>query len=166
MSRVKVIKDVSEFVPILRAVSTPVKKKVYTELAEGWKTAEEIEEKYGVEGKRALRLFDKMKLVETRWQHTGRETRKAYHTYYSSVHIDASVPIKEISDVLYAAMLDEDEFEDLEEQVIESVEGGENFANDISQKVGISPTTLKSLVKRSVQLNYKGHRIEKIKSSE
>lgn len=165
MSRVKVIKDVAELVPILRAVSTNVKKNVYTDLAEGWQTEEEIEENYGDEGKKTLKIFDKMDLVETRWQHTGRETKKAYHTYYSDVHIDASVPIEEISDVLYAAMLNDDEFEDMEEQILESVREGDTFANDISEKIGTSGTTLKALVKRSVKLNYKGHRIEEIKES-
>ncbi|MBS3816828.1 MAG: ArsR family transcriptional regulator [Candidatus Thermoplasmatota archaeon] len=163
MSRVKVIKDVSEMVPILRAVSTKTKRDVYTDLAEDWKTEEEIEEEYGEEGKNALKLFDKMKLVETRWQHTGRETRKAYHTYYSEVHIDASVPIDKISDVLYAAMIDEEEFKSLEQEILESVREGDTFANDVSKKIGHSVTTLKSLVKRSVQLNYKGHRIEEVK---
>ncbi len=162
MSRVKVIKDVTELVPILRAVSTNVKKNVYTDLAEGWQTEEDIEDKYGDEGIKTLQIFDNMDLVETRWQHTGRETKKAYHTYYSDVHIDASVPIEEISDVLYAAMLDDDEFEELEEQILESVKEGETFANDISKKIETSGTTLKALVKRSVKLNYKGHRIEEI----
>ncbi|MEF8874592.1 MAG: ArsR family transcriptional regulator [Candidatus Thermoplasmatota archaeon] len=166
MSRVKVIKDVTELVPILRAVSTKTKRDVYTDLAEDWITEEEIEEKYGEEGKKALKLFDKMKLVETRWQHTGRETRRAYHTYYSEVHIDASVPIAEISDVLYAAMLDEEEFDQLEEDILESVKEGETFANDIAKKIEHSDTTLKSLVKRSVKLNYKGHRVEEIKEGE
>jgi len=163
MSRVKVIKDVTELVPILRAVSTNVKKNVYTDLAQGWQTEEEIEEKYGEEGKKTLKIFDNMDLVETRWQHTGRETKKAYHTYYSDVHIDASVPIEEISDVLYAAMLDDEKFEELEEEILESVKEGETFANDISKKIGYSGTTLKGLVKRSVKLKYKGHRIEELK---
>ncbi len=163
MSRVKVIKDVTELVPILRAVSTNVKKNVYTDLAEGWQTEEDIEEKYGEEGKKTLKIFDNMDLVETRWQHTGRETKKAYHTYYSDVHIDASVPIEEISDVLYAAMLDDEKFEELEEEILESVKEGETFANDISKKIGYSGTTLKGLVKRSVKLKYKGHRIEELK---
>ncbi len=166
MSRVKVIKDVTELVPILRAVSTKTKRDVYTELAEDWITEEEIEEEYGEEGKKALKLFDKMKLVETRWQHTGRETRRAYHTYYSEVHIDASVPIAEISDVLYAAMIDEDEFDQIEQEILGSVREGETFANDIAKKVGHSDTTLKSLVKRSVVLNYKGHRVKEIKEGE
>ncbi len=163
MSRVKVIKDVTELVPILRAVSTKTKRDVYTDLASDWKTEEEIEEEYGEEGKNAVKLFDKMKLVETRWQHTGRETRKAYHTYYSEVHIDASVAIDMISDVLYAAMIEEDEFLELEKQILESVREGDTFANDIGKKIGHSPTTLKSLVKRSVKLNYKGHRVEEVK---
>ncbi len=163
MSRVKVIKDVTELVPILRAVSTNVKKEVYTDLAEDWQTEEEIEEEYGEEGKQTLQLFDKMDLVETRWQHTGRETQKAFHTYYSDVHIDASVPIEEISDVLFAAMMEEEKFKELEEQILESVREGETFANDISKKIGYSGITLKSFVKRSVKLNYKGHRIEEVK---
>ncbi len=163
MSRVKVIKDVTELVPILRAVSTNVKKDVYTDLAEGWQTEEDIEKNYGEEGKKTLKIFDKMDLVETRWQHTGKETQKAYHTYYSDVHIDASVPIEEISDVLFAAMMDEEKFEDIEEQILESVRQGDTFANDISKKIGYSGITLEGLVKRSVKLKYKGHRIEEIK---
>lgn len=166
MARIKVIKDVSDFVPILRAVSSEVKKEVFTELAEGWKTADEIEEEYGDEGKEALQHFEKMKLVETRWQHTERETKKAYHTYYSSVHIDASVPVKEISEVLYAAMVDSDSFDDLEEKILEHVKEGDNFAKDIAEKLDTSPTTLKSLVKRSLKLDYRGHRIHEIEEEE
>ncbi len=162
MARIKVIKDVSDFVPILRAVSTEVKKDVFTELAEGWKTSDEIEEKYGEDGKEALKLFEKMKLVETRWQHTEKETKKAYHTYYSSVHIDASVPVNEISEVLFAAMVNEDKFLEIEEKIEEEIESGDNFAKDISEELGYTPTTLKSLVKRSTKFDYRGHRIFKI----
>ncbi len=163
MARIKVIKDVTDFVPILRAVSTGTKKEIFTELAEDWKTSDEIEEKYGEEGVKALKLFEKMKLVETRWQHTDRKTKKAYHTYYSSVHIDASVPVGEISEVLYAAMLDDEEFNKIEEHILEHVKKGENFAKDISEVIDVSPLTLKSMVKRSVKLDYRGHRILELK---
>ncbi|MFO8108978.1 MAG: ArsR family transcriptional regulator [Thermoplasmata archaeon] len=163
MARIKVIKDVTDFVPVLRAVSTEVKKDIFTELAGGWKTSDEIEEKYGEEGAEALKLFEKMKLVETRWQHTDRETKKAYHTYYSSVHIDASVPVAEISEVLYAAMLDDEDFAEIEEKILEQVEKGENFAKDISEMLEVSPLTLKSMVKRSIKLDYRGHRILELK---
>ncbi len=163
MARIKVIKDVTDFVPILRAVSTQTKKEVFTELADDWKTSDEIEEKYGEEGKEALKLFEKMKLVETRWQHTDRETKKAYHTYYSSVHIDASVPVSEISEVLYAAMLEDEKFVGIEDKILEQVQKGENFAKDISEMLEVSPLTLKSMVKRSVKLDYRGHRILELK---
>ncbi len=163
MARIKVIKDVTDFVPILRAVSTETKKEIFTELAEEWKTSDEVEEKYGEEGLEALKLFEKMKLVETRWQHTDRETKKAYHTYYSSVHIDASVPVGEISEVLYAAMLSDEEFTNIEEKILKQVKKGENFAKDISEMLEVSPLTLKSMVKRSVRLDYRGHRILELK---
>lgn len=166
MARIKVIKDVTDFVPILRAVSTETRKEIFTQLAEGWKTTGEIEEKFGEEGIDALKLFEKMKLVETRWQHTETETQKAYHTYYSSVHIDASVPVEEISEVLYAAMVDDDKFNDIEEKILDSVEKGDNFAKDISEMLDCSPITLKSLVKRSVKLDYRGHRILELEEEE
>ncbi len=162
MARIKVIKDVSDFVPILRAVSSQTKKEVFTDLAEGWKTEDEIEEEYGEEGVEALKHFEKMKLVETRWQHTDSQTKKAYHTYYSSVHIDASVPVREISEVLYAAMVSSEEFEKLEGKILEYVREGNNFAKDIAEKLECTPITLKSLVKRSLKLDYRGHRITEI----
>ncbi len=162
MARIKVIKDVSDFVPILRAVSSQIKKDVFTDLAEGWKTEDEIEEEYGEDGVEALKHFEKMKLVETRWQHTDTETKRAFHTYYSSVHIDASVPVQEISEVLYAAMVSDDEFEQLENEILEYVHDGDNFAKDIAEKLECSSTTLKSLVKRSLKLDYRGHRIMEV----
>ncbi len=162
MARIKVIKDVSDFVPILRAVSSQIKKDVFTDLAEGWKTEDKIEDEYGEEGVEALKHFEKMKLVETRWQHTDTETKRAYHTYYSSVHIDASVPVQEISEVLYAAMVSDKEFEEMENEILEYVNMGDNFAKDIAEKLDCSPTTLKSLVKRSLKLDYRGHRIMEV----
>lgn len=166
MARIKVIKDVSDFVPILRAVSTELKKDVFTDLAEGWKTSDEIIEEYGEEGEEALKHFEKMNLVETRWQHSDRETKKAYHTYYSSVHIDASAPLEEISEVLYAAMVDNETFDEYEEKILESVREGDNFAKDIANKLSTTPTTLKSLVKRSLILDYRGHRIHEVSEEE
>ncbi len=159
MTRVKVIKDITDFVPILRAVNTRVKRNVFTELAQDWVTADDIEGRFGEEGKSALKLFEKMKLLETRWQHTGRETKKAYHTYYSAVHIDASAPINEISDILYAAMVEDHEFREMEEKIIDSIKEGNDFAKDMENILEVSPVTLKSLIKRSVRLDFRGNKI-------
>ncbi|MDD1766065.1 MAG: ArsR family transcriptional regulator, partial [Methanomassiliicoccales archaeon] len=111
MNRIKVINEPSELVPMLRAVDTKVKREVLKEVTLEWRTSKEIEEKYGHEGKEALKFFEKMKLVETKWQSTsGSHPEKAYHTYYTSFHINASWPVYEISDVLAAAMMPENEF--------------------------------------------------------
>ena len=159
MTRIKVIKDVTDFVPVLRAVSTRTKRDVFTALAQDWITSDEIEENYGEEGKSALKLFEKMKLVETRWQHTDSETKKAFHTYYSAVHIDASVPITEISDVLYAAMIEDKEFEDIENKIMELMKEGMDYARDIENELDVTPITLKSLIKRSTKLYFRGNKI-------
>ena len=104
MNKIKVIDEPSELVPMLRAVDTPIKREVLKEVTMEWRTAKEIEDKYGADGKEALKFFEKMKLVETRWQPSGgQRPEKAYHTYYNQFHINASWPVYEISDVLSVA---------------------------------------------------------------
>ncbi len=164
MNRIKVINEPSELVPMLRAVDTRVKREVLKEVTLEWRTSKEIEEKYGPEGKEALKFFEKMKLVETKWQSSsGSHPEKAYHTYYTSFHINASWPVYEISDVLAAAMMPEDEFQDVEKKVLQQVGPDGRFAGDVAENLGITSTMLRSLVKRSVKLDYRGHRIERLK---
>jgi len=164
MNRIKVINEPSELVPMLRAVDTKVKREVLKEVTLEWRTAGEIEEKFGPEGREALTFFEKMKLVETRWQSTsGAYPEKTYHTYYSSFHINASWPVYEISDVLAAAMMPEEDFKEVEEKILKQVGPEGRFAGDIAEELGITSTMLRSLVKRSIKLDYRGHRIERLK---
>jgi predicted DNA-binding ArsR family transcriptional regulator len=164
MNRIKVINEPSELVPMLRAVDTKVKREVLKEVTLEWRTAAEIEEKYGPEGKEALTFFEKMKLVETRWQSTdGSYPEKSYHTYYTSFHINASWPVYEISDVLAVAMMEEEDFREIETKILEEVGSEGRFAGDVAEMLGITSTMLRSIVKRSIQLDYRGHRIERLK---
>ncbi|MGI0148998.1 MAG: ArsR family transcriptional regulator, partial [Thermoplasmata archaeon] len=112
--------EVAELVPILRAVDSDVKAEVFKEVSAGWKTAREIEEKFGAPGADALRFFEKMKLVETKWQ-TGSSAspEKAYHAFYSSFHINATAPVQEISDVLHAAMMSEEAYAVIEHRIFD-----------------------------------------------
>jgi len=164
MNRIKVINEPSELVPMLRAVDTKVKREVLKKVTLEWRTAAEIEEEYGPEGKEALTFFEKMKLVETRWQSIGDSyPEKSYHTYYTSFHINASWPVYEISDVLAVAMMSDEDFQDVEQRVLAEVGSDGRFAGDVAEMLGITSTMLRSLVKRSVLLDYRGHRIERLK---
>ena len=123
-------------------------------------------DKYGADGKEALKFFEKMKLVETRWQPSGgNRPEKAYHTYYNQFHINASWPVYEISDVLSVAMMPEGEFEEIETKILSQVGKEGKFAGDVAEALGITSTMLKSLVKRSVRLDYRGHRLELVKDA-
>jgi predicted DNA-binding ArsR family transcriptional regulator len=164
MKRIKVINEPTELVPMLRAVDTTVKRQVFLEVSNGWCTSKQIEEKFGEEGKEALAFFEKMKLVESMWQSTGdRSQEKAYHTYYMSFHINTSCPVTEISDILAIAVMSNKEFDTLENEILELIGDEGMFAGDVSEKQKISPIMLKSIVKRSTLLEYRGHRVEKIK---
>lgn len=164
MNRIKVVNDPSELVSAFRAVDTDVKREVFKEVAAGWRTAQEIEEKFGKEGKMAIRLFNKMKLVETRWQQPPEGSQqkpvKAYHTYYSAFHINTSCSVFEISDVIAAAGMPDKEFKKVEKKILEMIGDEGRFAGDVAEELNVSQTMLKSLVKRSAKFDYRGHRIE------
>jgi len=161
MSRIKVITDPSDLVPMFRAVDTKVKREVLKLITLEWHTSKEIEQLFGSEGREALVFFEKMKLVETRWQSSAeQQPEKGYHTYYTSFHINASWPVYEISDVLAAAVMDEKEFKKIEKKIVDLAGDTGKFAGDVAETLGVTFTMLKSIVKRSARLDYRGHRIE------
>ena len=164
MNKIKVINEPSELVPMLRSVDTPIKREVLKEVTLEWRTADEIEQKYGREGRDAITFFEKMKLVEMRWlSKDGNYPEKSYHTYYTSFNINAQWPVYEISDVLTAAMMSDEEYSEIESKILEAVGKDGKFSGDVAETLGLSSTMLKSLVRRSVKMDYRGHRIELIK---
>ncbi|MGI5965058.1 MAG: ArsR family transcriptional regulator [Candidatus Methanomethylophilaceae archaeon] len=166
MNKIKVINEPSELVPMLRSVDTPIKREVLKEVTLEWRTAAQIEEKYGPEGRDALAFFEKMKLVETRWLSTGGSyPEKSYHTYYTSFNINAQWPVYEISDVLAAAMMDDKEFSEIEDKILAELGTSGRFSGDVAEALGLTSTMLKSLVRRSVKMDYRGHRIEPIREA-
>ena len=163
MNRIKVINEPSELVPMLRSVDTPVKRDVLKEVTLEWRTADEIEQTFGQEGREAIIFFEKMKLVETRWlSKNGGYPEKSYHTYYTSFSINAQWPVYEISDVLTAAMMGDEEYAEVESKILAEVAKDGRFSGDVAEALGLTSTMLKSLVRRSVKMDYRGHRIELI----
>ena len=160
MKRIKVINEPTELVPVMRAMDTEVKRKVFMEVSNRWCTANYIEGIYGHEGRQALNFFEMMKLVETRWESIDSISEKAYHTYYLSFHINTTVAVQDIAEVLSAVVMADDDFSVLESSIIEKVEKGGRFAGDVATDLGLSQTMLRSLVKRSTKLDYRGHRVE------
>ena len=167
MKRIKVINEPTELVPMLRALDSQIKRDVFIAVSQDWCTIKDIEEKYGEEGKDALEFFEKMKLVETMWQTTEDNTQeKAYHSYYMSFHINTSCPVQEISEILAVAVMPDKEFEKLEKSIIDMIGDEGMFAGDVSEQKELTMTMLKSLVKRSFKLEYRGHRVELTKKEE
>lgn len=164
MNRIKVISDPAELVPILRCVDTEAKQKIFRDLGNEWLTAKQIEERYGPEGAEALQFFEKVKIVETKWQTSAAMSpEKAYHAFYSSFHINATVPVQEISDILYIAMMPEKDYKKFEERLLKTIGDDGRFMGDVADELKVTPTMLKALVKRSARLDFRGHRILKFK---
>lgn len=163
MIRTKVINDSTDLVSILRAFDTPIKKEVFIEISKDWIPTSMILDKFGDEGQKALELFDKMKLAETKWTtpETGIDGKpqKMYRSFYSIFNINISCPVNEISEIFNISSLDEDEFQRLEEEIYDYIGENGTFGNKVSENFKISNTALKTLVKRSNRFDYTGLKI-------
>jgi predicted DNA-binding ArsR family transcriptional regulator len=166
MHRIKVVNDVSDLVSILRAVDSPVKLKLVQRLGENWLTHEDVEREFGKEGIAALAVFEKLRLIDTRWvaREGRKQPEKSYHFYYSTININTTSPIAEASEVLAIAIMSPKEYAKLEAKIHEAVGSEGRFFSDVAEELGMSPTRLKGLVKRSDKLEYRGHRIERFQA--
>ncbi len=166
MHRIKVVNDVSDLVSILRAVDSPVKLKLVQRLGENWLTAEDVEREFGKEGLAALAVFEKLRLIDTRWvaREGRKQPEKSFHFYYSTININTTSPIAEASEVLAIAMMSPKEYAKIEQKIHEAVGPEGRFFSDVAEELGMSPTRLKGLVKRSDKLEYRGHRIERFQA--
>jgi len=164
--RIKVVNDVSDLVPILRAVDSPLRLKLVQRLGQDWLTVEDIEREFGKEGMQALSFFEKLRLIDTRWvaREGRRQPDKSYHFYYSNININTTSPLAEISEVLAIATMSPKEYGRLEQKIYDAVGADGRFFSDVAEQLGMTPTRLKGLVKRSEKLEYRGHRIERFQA--
>jgi len=163
MRRIKVVSEPTDLVPILRSFDTDVKREVFKRLSGGWVTSKVIQSEFGEEGMDALTFFEKSKLVETRWEAIpGGGTDKAYHGYYTSFHINTSCPTQDIAEILSVAAMTPEQFKAVEAEIDELVGADGNSARAITEKLNIPLIRLKSLLKRSNRLEFRGHLVKRI----
>lgn len=162
MRRIKVVSEPTDLVPILRAFDADLKRSVFNKLAEGWCTAGQIKEEFGEPGLEALALFEKTKLVETRWQAEEGKTLKAYRAYYTSFQINVSSSALDIAEILQVATMPDEDFHKLEAEIVAMV-GREGFSSRaITEKIGVPLIRLRSILKRSSKLELKGHLVRRL----
>ena len=164
--RIKVVNDVSDLVPILRAIDSPLKLKIVQRLGTSWLTLDDIRSEFGKEGEKTLAFFEKLRLIDTRWvaREGKRQPEKSYHFYYSTINISTTSPLAEISEVLAIATMPTKEYGKLEQKIYAAVGPDGRFFSDVAEELGMSPTRLKGIVKRSDKLEYRGHRIERFQA--
>ena len=59
--------------------------------------------------------------------------------------------------------MSDEEYSAIEEKILAEVGKEGRFSGDVAEALGLSSTMLKSLVRRSVKMDYRGHRIELIR---
>ena len=168
MKRIKVINEPSDLVPILRGLDTEARHSIFMELIEGWRTIDEIVEKYGEEGEEAMAFFEKVRLVETTCQpptEKGGSPVKAYRSYYTSFHLNVSLQINELVEILSVAMMPDDEFRTAEKRIVKLVGPDGAYVGDVQREMDLNLLRLRALVKRSALLEYRGQRIEPLKQA-
>ncbi len=166
MKRIKVINEPSDLVPILRALDTEVRFNIFMELIDGWLTMDEIEEKYGDEGIESITYFEKVRLVETTWQppaSKGSGPVKAFRSYYTSFHLNVSLQINELAEILSVVMMPDKEYRKSEKKIVGIIGDDGAYVGDVQKELDTTLLRLRALVKRSAKLEYRGQRIEQIK---
>lgn len=162
MRRIKVVSESTDLVPILRAFDSDAKRDVFQRLIDSWLTAAQIEKEFGPTGLEALQLFEKTKLVETRWEAVEGKTEKAYRSYYTAFHINTSCSVQEIAEILTVAAMDENRFEKIDQDLASMVAKEGFSARAIAEKFNMPLIRLKALLKRSSKLEFKGHLVKKV----
>lgn len=162
MRRIKVVSESTDLVPILRAFDSDIKRDVFQRLIDGWLTAPQILKEFGAPGIEALQLFEKTKLVETRWEVVEGKTEKAYHSYYTAFHINTSCSVQEITEILSVAAMDENRFDKIDSELSDMVTKEGFSARAIAEKFNMPLIRLKALLKRSARLEFKGHLVKKL----
>lgn len=159
MARIKVVNEATDLVGLLTAVDSPVKRDVYMALTSGWESERTIESRYGLGGREALSHFDKQDLLESRWESSAEGPKKMFHARYSSFKIDTTAPMVELTEVLSAAMMPEDEFRSREDALLVAAKPAGINLIDASARLSLSQTMLRALVKRSGKLEMRGLRV-------
>ncbi|MCL4480157.1 MAG: ArsR family transcriptional regulator [Candidatus Thermoplasmatota archaeon] len=163
VSRIKVVNDVGELVSIFHAADSDIKRRLLLDLSTSWITMPVIEQKYGLEGKKALLYLDKIKLIESQWMTGENGPEKAYHTYYTSVQINLLGSMSELADIIYATTLSEKQLMEYESKIEAMITDPEGvFIGDVSEKLDISQALLRGIVKRSSILQIKGYKIARV----
>ncbi len=165
MARVKLITDPTEIVYALHCLDTETKRKLFLDLMESWKTVDEVKETYGEEGIDALKLFEKMHLLESQWRPVpGKvEPTKAYHILYDGFHIDLTSSIMDMIDVLTATIMPEKEYKKIDDKMVELVGEKGIYLGDLIEALGLSPTMVKALVRRSSRVMYRGQTVDPVR---
>lgn len=161
MAQAKLINDITDLVWLMRAFDSDVKRKVFEKVCEDWTFMDDIEDAFGEEGVAALSFFEKVRLVETRWGMDEGTAKKEYHAFYSSFHIKVISSVDMLQDVFSIALMDEETFQNLVDQVYDFVGDG-MLGREVERQFNLSSIQMKCLVKRSARLEYQGMKIKRI----
>ena len=168
MKRVKLINDPAELVALFRAVDSEIRRNVLSTLADGWTMISELNKKFGEEANDIIVYYEKFKLIESRWEVNNESGRpeKGYRTFYNAFQISTSLTFDETQELLTVVLMPEKKFKELEAKIIELIGSEGTFANDVSRDLGVTSLTLKGLVRRSVEFDFKGHNIVPLKEED
>ncbi len=162
MNKIKVINDIGDLVTIFTISNTDQKKKMLNLLNEKWVMEEEIKNEFGDEGVKFLKYLEKIKFIESQWTNTPKGPKKIYHNYYDSIQIDVILPTSETGEVLFVAAMKDEEIDAYEAKVEELLNSGIQYIGEIQNRMGVSPTFLRGIIKRSKNLVIKGMKVERL----
>jgi predicted DNA-binding ArsR family transcriptional regulator len=164
VKKARIINESVDMVPLFMVFCIKKNKTIFDQLVAAWKTERELEEEMGEEVASGLRILEESNLLESNWRtpREGKSPEKEFHSSYTKVIVNFQCSLKDFSDIILVASMEEDEFCEIEKPIIATISQNKslNSVNMLSKDLNISPTFLKAIIKRSSQINIRGQRLK------
>ena len=162
--RTRIVNDPADLVPLLQTFGSDLHKEVFDLVSQEWKTKDELTKIFGRDIERGLQILKKGGLIESKWRmpESGKSIPiEEFHSSYSIVRTNFQCTMSELSDIIMITFIDDNEFQDIVNRMVEEVDKGNLSLSNLSRVLDLSPTYIKGIAKRSLELTVKGSRIER-----
>lgn len=160
--RTRIINDPAELVPLFQAFASEKHMAVFRELADGWVTAETLEENHGDEFTDSIQLFKSAGLVKSNWGMGKEGPVKEYTTSYSDFRASFDCSISDIAELVALSLESETVLDNREDMIRDYLSGNGKRARleKIAEDLTLSHIGVRALVKRSEDLRFHGNKVE------
>ncbi len=158
--RTKIINDPADLVPLLHVFKNDQRTEVFKAIAEGSTSLENIQDKFGEDGKDVLELLNSIGLVKSKWDIDENGPSRRYQTSYSRFRANFECNICDIIEILNISISSENVLKDEIEKIENLACTENNTISEISKEIDMNEVLVRALAKKCRSMSIEGNKIE------